>query len=264
MTGKKKTDTSPLGVPLGDLLLLLHPTSIKASLEGTTLIARHEHYTIRIEVVPPENRGSENGPIRAVVRVTSELPSQVIEFFKEPEAMVGMNVFAVLGALTFDRGKVYIGSRLTIYEAEDAWHALHLPLLFHNHLWHRSHSRSNASDIQEGRPTRRSVPKGISNRSKATCHSYVSALLAVWALRQNLGWQQEPRALWQAITEQPYSRWLLTSRIPSSEAACSVCCSCPTNSRITSAFSSSAFNSTTWKWPQMTSRRTSAPGVKVS
>ena len=62
MTGKKKNDTAPLGVPLRDLLPLLHPTSIKASLEGTALIARHEHYTMRIEVVPPENRESENGP----------------------------------------------------------------------------------------------------------------------------------------------------------------------------------------------------------
>ena len=129
MTGKKKNDTAPLGVPLRDLLPLLHPTSIKASLEGTVLIARHEHYTMRIEVVPPENRELENGPICAVVRVTSELPSQVMEFFKEPEATVSMNVFAALGALTFDRGKVYIGSRLTIYEAEDAWGTLHLPLL---------------------------------------------------------------------------------------------------------------------------------------
>ena len=84
---------------------------------------------MRIEVVPPENRGSENGPFCAVVRVTSELPSQVIELFNEPEATVSMNVFAALGALTFDRGKVYIGSRLTIYEAEDAWRTLHLPLL---------------------------------------------------------------------------------------------------------------------------------------
>jgi hypothetical protein len=74
---KEENDTAPLGVPLRDLLPLLHPTSINASLDGTALIARHELYTMRIEVVPPENRESENGPIRAVVRVTSELPSQV-------------------------------------------------------------------------------------------------------------------------------------------------------------------------------------------
>jgi hypothetical protein len=129
MFWKKKSDSSPLGVPLGDLLLVLQPTSIKASLEGSALLARHEHYTIRTEVVAPESRESKNGPIRAVVRMKTDLPRQVIELFKEPEATVAMNAFAALGALSSDRGKVYIGSRLTIYEAEDAWRSLHLPLL---------------------------------------------------------------------------------------------------------------------------------------
>lgn len=39
------------------------------------------------------------------------------------------NAFASLGALYTERGGVCIGSRLTIYEAEDAWRTLHLPLL---------------------------------------------------------------------------------------------------------------------------------------
>jgi hypothetical protein len=56
---------------------MLQPTSIKASLEGSTLVARHEHYTTRIEVVPPESRVSETGPIRAVVRMTTEVPRQL-------------------------------------------------------------------------------------------------------------------------------------------------------------------------------------------
>jgi hypothetical protein len=100
---------------------MLQPTSIKASLEGRQLVARHEHYTVSTEVVSPENRESENGPVRAVIRMTTDLPRQVIELFKEPEATVAMmndfNTFAALGALSSDRGKVYIGSRLTIYEA---------------------------------------------------------------------------------------------------------------------------------------------------
>ena len=129
MFWKKKANPNPLGVPLGDLLAMLEPTSIKASIEGSTLIARHEHYTMRIEVLPPEDPDSENGPIRAVVRVTTELPKQFSELFKEPEATVGMNAFAALGALSSEHGRVYVGSRLTIYEAEDAWRTLHCPLL---------------------------------------------------------------------------------------------------------------------------------------
>jgi hypothetical protein len=87
LPGKKKSDPNPLGVSLGDLLLMLQPTSINASLEGGKLIARHEQYTTCIEVVLPESCVSERGPIRAVVRMTTELPQQTVELLKEPEAI---------------------------------------------------------------------------------------------------------------------------------------------------------------------------------
>ena len=128
---KTHTDTNPLGVPLGDLLAMLEPTSIKASIEGNTLTARHEHYTIRIEVIAAETRESENGPIRAVVRMITELPKPMVTLFQghEAKATAAYNAFAALGALYTERGGVCIGSRLTVYEAEDSWRTLHLPLL---------------------------------------------------------------------------------------------------------------------------------------
>ena len=131
MSSKNKTDSTILGVSLGDLLLVLQPTSIMASIEGNALIARHEHYTCRVEVVAPENPELDLDPIRAVVRITTELPKSIAERFKgqEEETMAICNRFAALGALTSDRGNVFIGSRLTIYEVEDAWSTLHLPLL---------------------------------------------------------------------------------------------------------------------------------------
>jgi hypothetical protein len=46
-------------------------TSIKVRLKGNTLMARHEHYTIRIEGVLPEK--ARNDPVQAVVRVITEL-----------------------------------------------------------------------------------------------------------------------------------------------------------------------------------------------
>jgi len=132
MFGSKKLDPNPLGVPLGYLLLVLAPTSIKASLMVNGLLARHEHYTIRIEVVPPKNRESENGPIRAVVQMITELPSKFVTMLKgrEADATAAFNAFAGLGALYPDEGTIRIGSRLTIYEKDDAWKKLHLPLLF--------------------------------------------------------------------------------------------------------------------------------------
>jgi len=131
MFWNKQPNPSPLGVPLGDLMLMLLPTSIKVSLKGNTLIARHEHYTIRIEVVSPENRESENGAIRAVVRMITKLPKPILDMFKdrETEAATMLNAFAGLGAVYSEAGEIHIGSRLTIYEAEDAWQTLHLPLL---------------------------------------------------------------------------------------------------------------------------------------
>ena len=131
MFWNKKSDPNPLGVPLGDLLALLQPTSIEASLKGNALIARHEHYTIRIEVVPPATRDSEYGPIRAVVRMITELPKPLLALFhgKEAESVAAFNAFAALGALYTEQGTVSIGSRLTVYESESAWHTLHLPLL---------------------------------------------------------------------------------------------------------------------------------------
>jgi len=125
----KRTNPNPLGVPIGDLLLMLQPTSIKAKLKGDTLVAHHEHYTTRVEVIPPEIRETETGPIKAVVRITTELPKRILELFKKPETIVAMNGFAALGALCSDGAGISIGSRLTIYEAEDAWRTLHLPLL---------------------------------------------------------------------------------------------------------------------------------------
>jgi hypothetical protein len=130
MFGKRKIDTSPLGVPLGDLLPLLQPTTIKAALQGSTLIARHEHYTVRTEVVRPNEQGSD--PIQAVVRIECDLPQPVAEVLKPP-LIIEMNSFAALGAVCVkpDKHKPYIGSRLTIFEieADQVWRDLHLPLL---------------------------------------------------------------------------------------------------------------------------------------
>ena len=125
------TNPSPLGVPLGDLVSMLKPTSIKATIKGNLLIAQHENYSIRIEVLPPAVRESENGPIRAVVRMVTELPAPILGMFRgrEADSMAAFNALAALGALYLDGGTVRIGSRLTIYEAEDTWGTLHLPLL---------------------------------------------------------------------------------------------------------------------------------------
>lgn len=131
MFWNRKANPTPLGVPLGDVAAMLQPTTIKVTLKGDILIAQHEHYAVRIEVVPPEVQESENGPIRAVVRLITELPAPLVPMFRGREAatFAAVNAFAALGAAYQDGASVRIGSRLTIYESEDAWRTLHLPLL---------------------------------------------------------------------------------------------------------------------------------------
>lgn len=131
MFRNRNTPSRPLGVPLDELQALLAPTSIPTRLDGNALLARHEHCAVRVEVVPPEHSESDNGPIRAVVRVLAELPAPMHVLFEpfEARAACAWNAFAALGALYADGSAVRVGSRLTFYEAEDAWTALHLPLL---------------------------------------------------------------------------------------------------------------------------------------
>jgi hypothetical protein len=131
MFSKDKASAAPLGVPLGELAAMLQPTSIKPILQGDALIAQHEHYAVRVEVVPPAVKESDNGPIRAVVRLVTELPAPLVPLFhgREAAATATFNAFAALGALYQDGASIRIGSRLTIFEAEDAWRTLHLPLL---------------------------------------------------------------------------------------------------------------------------------------
>ena len=129
MFRRKQSDPNPLRVQLTDLLALLEPTTLKASIEGRTLKARHEHYDVRVEVLPPQVKEPTSDPIRAVVRVIAELPPVFAKFAENPGAVAEMNTLAALGALTTESGRSYVGSRLTIYEREDAWSTLQLPLL---------------------------------------------------------------------------------------------------------------------------------------
>jgi hypothetical protein len=131
MFWKKKTDQNPLGVPLGDLALMLSTGTIKTSFDGNALLAKHDHYTTRVEVVPAAPGATKDEPIKAVVQVTTELPAPIQRMMKgrEIESAAAFNPMAALGALTFDKSRIYIGSRLTIFEREDAWRQLYLPLL---------------------------------------------------------------------------------------------------------------------------------------
>jgi hypothetical protein len=131
MFDKKKSNHNHLGVALDDLVVVLLASNIDASMDGNILVAQFEYYKVRVEVTPPDTRESEHGPIKAIVRVISELSKPFSELFvgREVETAARFNLYAALGAIYIHHGKVSIGSRLTIYEAENTWETQHLSLL---------------------------------------------------------------------------------------------------------------------------------------
>ncbi len=128
----KKSASNPLGIPLSDLSLGLGRMNIEWSMRGSTLLALHGAYTTRVEVVPAQDGASPSEPIRAVVRVMTELPKAIQSAFRgrETEAFAEFNSMSAFGAMTTERGTSFVGSRLTIFEQEEInWRALHMPLL---------------------------------------------------------------------------------------------------------------------------------------
>jgi hypothetical protein len=116
----------PGGVPLDDLRKVLESTSLPVSRKGDTLIVQHENLTSTVTVTPPANLESENRPISAVVEIKTPLPEPFHSCLSQPKLVSAMNKMATLGALVTENDDYFIGSRLTIFEGEDAWniHAL--------------------------------------------------------------------------------------------------------------------------------------------
>ena len=126
---KKKRDPRPLGVPLDDLEKAINQTNLKASRDGDSLIVRNVNLITRVDVVPPGSRECGDAIIKAVVHIKTELPEEIAAtFLKRPQLAGTINAMATLGALTLEGDRCFIGSRLTIYEQENAW-KVHFGLL---------------------------------------------------------------------------------------------------------------------------------------
>ncbi len=129
MFGFKKVNPRPLGVPLDQLQYLVKQAKRKAVIRGNSLLI--DKGLTRVDVLAPEHPEQAEETIRAVVRVITKLQGPIREVFsKDQNAAVIMNKFAALGGVFRDQGIDYMGSRLTIYEEEDAWQSLHFLLLF--------------------------------------------------------------------------------------------------------------------------------------
>lgn len=123
--------TTPYGVPLGEVAALLRGGSLKVSIDGDTLFADHGAYRTRVKVLPPPADAESADPIRAIVRITTEVPEPIAAFIRADPCVLAatINRMSALGALTIDNSRIYVGARLTVFEEEDAWGRLHLPLI---------------------------------------------------------------------------------------------------------------------------------------
>jgi hypothetical protein len=121
MFWKRKVDRRPLGVPLDEVRAALRSAGLKVAREASALVAKHGGYSTRVDVVPPASRDTENGPIRAVVQVRSQLPDIATPILSRPGAASALNGLASLGAITVGKSSMFVGSRVTLYEHEDVW-----------------------------------------------------------------------------------------------------------------------------------------------
>lgn len=125
---KKNPNPRPLGVPLDDLEKAISQNNLKASRDANSLIVRRGQLVTRIDVVPPANRECGDATIKAVVQIKTEIPKE----FSSDELLSlltgPINARATLGALTVEKDRYSVGSRLTIYEQENGWN-LHFGLL---------------------------------------------------------------------------------------------------------------------------------------
>lgn len=60
---------------------MLRPTPIKITHIGDTRVADHGSYSVRVEVTPREVHETDMGPIKAVARLHTEPPRQILAIF---------------------------------------------------------------------------------------------------------------------------------------------------------------------------------------
>lgn len=113
---------SPDGSILDQLSALLASTNLTTSREQDTLVVRHEHFSTRVRTVPGDEGDSPLGRIQSVIQIRSDLPAELARMIIENRKLAdAVNRMASLGALTFDKDQRFVGSRLTIFDSENAW-----------------------------------------------------------------------------------------------------------------------------------------------
>ena len=212
----KKPSPTPRGVPLGALEAALMQTTLKSSRAGDTLIVKNERLVTRVEVAAPETAETIDGKISAIVTIKTELPAELSSFFTKPALVSMINSMATLGAVTQEKGRYFVGSRLTVYEGEDAWNVQGRLILFS--VIGAADTIINATrKMLTQEPRRGSEPSAWTDRDFEFAESYLSRLCvcttgglrltAEFGIRAgeiSVAAGHHNTALWQMIADQPH------------------------------------------------------------
>ena len=262
----KKPNPPPRGVPLKDLEDALAPTTLKASWKSDTLIVKHEKLTTHVEVIAPANPESENGPISAVVTIKTPLPQEFSSFLSKPALISHINTMASLGAVTEKDGQLFIGSRLTVYEGDDAWR-IQFPLVLFTIIGGVDSILGATRRMFGGEPSKGGESNWVEDDFEfiqsqlsriCVCTTGGKGLTAEFGLKSgavSAGLGDHETALWQIMGDQPH---------PEFGGASSACCSCRIKSRARKSCTASLMSSTAWKCCPTTCHRISGHGVRAN
>ena len=125
---KKNFDPSPRGVPLDLLQKLLSATDLKVSRGTESLTVKHKGSVTKLQVFAPNGDKTSKDAIQSVIQVTTDLPENLPSSFFTPQSLKILNQAALLGAITLENGRCFIGSRLTVLEQKQNWD-LYIPFL---------------------------------------------------------------------------------------------------------------------------------------
>jgi hypothetical protein len=214
-----------LGVPLDELEKAMRQNNLKASRDGNSLIVERGQLVTRIDVVSPADRECRDATIRAVVQIRTEVPKEFAGGEILSLITKWINAKATLGALTVEKDHYSIGSRLTIYDQEDAWNLHFGLLLFTIHYTGHSFMRSilaiidslKGSTTEPTKETSSGEPSAWTAKDLSLVESYLSRICVcttgglrltsefslangeTTALRRD-----HHTALWQIFADQPH------------------------------------------------------------
>ena len=204
------------GLPVDAIEHALTAGGMAVTRTGNGLIGRQGKIITHISFEQPEDPDSENGDIRAVLTVKSELPVELAPLFEKPGSLAAFSRYATLAAPVLEEGIPVLGSRITLYEAEDALN-IQVPLIVATALMAPQVMLDTIRHVLAGMGDKRPKESAWGERDFARAHQYLSrmsvctadagGLTAEFGLRQNsllaiTG--DHHTALWRMFADQPH------------------------------------------------------------